>query len=186
MSRHDVGQSLQLPAQVDLVWLGEQADEHGLRWLLVHADDGINWGERRARRWVLSHDVAPEIAPAFVPEHVQQVRLFDEAGELLIWREGKAWRGRWLTETSESETTDVVHLLWGVETEPLQNGFVLLNEGAEGLRHAPPAVKQHFDPAQERAALHIRHHLAYDDSGQVYIRVSRLVGLGAQLRNKGE
>ncbi|MFN3332427.1 MAG: CRISPR-associated protein Csx19 [Caldilinea sp.] len=189
MSKRDIGQSIQLlkvPAEVDLAWLGEQADERGLRWLLAHADDGVNWGERRAQRWVLSHDVAPAIAPAFAPEHVQQIRMFDEAGELLLWREGRGWRGRWLFETPESETTDVVHLLWGVEAESLQNSFMLLNEGAEGLRHALPAVKEHFNPAQERAALHIRHHLDYDDSGQVYIKASRLVKLDVQVRNRGK
>lgn len=187
MSKREIGRAVQLPeipAQVDLAWLGKQADDHNLRWLLVHADDGVNWGERRAQGWVLSHDVAPEIAPAFVPEHLQQVRIFGEPGELLLWREGRAWRGCWLFETPESETTDVLHLLWGVEAEPLQNGFVLLNEGAEGLRHALPAVKEHFNPTQERAALHIRHHLAYDDSGQVRIKASRLVKLGVQLRNR--
>lgn len=189
MSRRDIGQSPQLLsetlAQVDLAWLGEQADQYGLRWLLMHADDGVNWGERRSRRWVLSHDVAPEIAPAFVPEHAQQVRLFDEAAELLLWREGRAWRGRWLFETPESETTDVVYLLWGAEAGSLQDGFMLLNEGAEGLRHALPAVQEHFNPVQERAALYIRHHLDYDESGQVYIKASRLVKLDLQPRNRG-
>jgi CRISPR-associated protein (TIGR03984 family) len=188
MTKRDGEQSVQqpeIPAQIDLAWLGKQADEHNLRWLLMHADDGVNWGERQGQTWILSHGVAPEIAPAFVSDHLQQVRIFGETGELLLWKAGNKWQGRWLVEAPDDETVEDVHLLWGAEAKLLQNDFWLLNEGAEGLRHAVPAVKAQFDPAQERAALRIRHHLDYDPDGQVYVKASRLVKLDVEPRNKG-
>ncbi|MBK8799136.1 MAG: CRISPR-associated protein Csx19 [Caldilinea sp.] len=176
---------LKTPERIDLEWLGKQADERNLRWMLLHADDGVNWGERRATKWVISHDVAPEIAPAFVPEHLQQVRLFGEAGELLLWRAGERWRGRWLGKASDGEIKEELYLLWGTEAKQLPDNFLLLNEGAEGLRHVPPAVQEHFNPAKERMALRIHHYLGYDKDGQVFVQASRLVNLNVQTRKGG-
>jgi len=175
----------QLLTKIDLDWLGVQADEHGLPWLLMHSDDGVNWGVRRAGKWVLSWQVDPQVAPEFDPERVQQVRLFGEVGELLLWRSGAEWTSRWLGESDGVETRDDVHLLWGAEARALEEGFVSLNEGAEGLCHAPPAVKPNLKPAQERMVLRIRHHLDFDGDGQVYVKASRLVKLDVQPRGKG-
>ena len=71
---------------------------------------------------------------------------------------------------------DEQHLLWH-QGSPVkvdtQAGFALLQEGQQGQRHAPPVIPQ----GRRRPALKVRHYVDYDDEGQAFIALSRLVGL---------
>jgi len=87
-------------------WLVDQAAQHRLRWLLLHDDEGVSWGEVRtqsassgirrllhlfARKVPTSqlhlsgHAVAPH-SVGLNRASLRQCRLFGPTGELLIWR----------------------------------------------------------------------------------------------------
>jgi CRISPR-associated protein (TIGR03984 family) len=159
-------------------WLTNQAKGNGLRWLLAHADDGVIWGEVRSDGLHLSSGAFPGVSPRLRPKALQQARLFGEQSELHLWRSGEGWQARLVQEGAgeAGEYFDEAHLLWGDgEADAPQDGFVLLRQGAEGLLHAPPASGEVKFPLR----LLVRHYVDYDDEGQAYVCLSRLVGLRA-------
>ncbi len=165
-------------------WLAAQASD-GVPWLLAHADDGVIWGcWEPDGKLVLSGDVFhdptryPAIAIPLRAETLQQARLFGPAGELLVWRTANGFAARLIEDGPRPPANalpDQINLLWGrdVRNAEARDGFVLLEEGQQGLRHAPPLTP----PLQRRPALVVRHYVEYDDQGQAYICLSRLVDL---------
>ena len=174
-------------------WLVAQAQEHELVWLLAHADDGINWGMVQDSKLTVSGDLYPSYAPLLRVETLQQVRLFGERGELYLWQADGVWQGRFLAGSADQtqEILTAEYLLWGdkwgdEDTLAPQSGFVLLADGVEGLRHAPPLPQgQDFDPTKQQLSLQVAHHVAYDEDGQAYVAASRLVKIGVVAKEKG-
>lgn len=76
------------------------------------------------------------------------------------------------------------YLLWGSEVLAAQDGFSLLQQGAQGLRHAPPLSVSAAGPVQRvpkpLTQAIVRHYVAYDEQGQARVAVSRLVSLSAR------
>lgn len=155
------------------VWFALLAKEHHLNWLLAHADDGVIWGAWRDGGWQLSSVAFPEVSPALRGVTLQAVRLFGENSEVFIWRTETTWRARLIADGLPlAEHYDERTLLWGDHVQQQSYGFVLLEQGAEGLRHAPPLVN-----GQPPAYLTVRHYLNADDDGQARVSMSRLVKL---------
>jgi CRISPR-associated protein (TIGR03984 family) len=155
-----------------LDWLEAQAKADDLRWLLVHADDGVIWGELRNDKFHLSSDL---FGPQLRAKTLQMARLFGFNGELFIWKiDTCSWQARLIVEQqgNESEYFDETMLLWGTKCEKSKDGFFLWRHGSEGLRHAPPIKNQN------NLKLKVRHYIDYDEDGQAYIKFSRLVFLG--------
>ena len=160
-------------------WLEEKAKVNGLRWLLAHADDGVVWGEVCDDGLHLSNCL---FGPDLRSETLQMARLFGETGELYLWRADGGWRSRLLKEGEgkENEYYDESQLLWGTEIEDEEDGFILLQQGAEGLRHAPPIHRDNLKlPLNDTPLqLNIRHFVEYDEDGQAYAKFSRLISVG--------
>jgi CRISPR-associated protein (TIGR03984 family) len=158
--------------------LAEWARTYGLPWLLAHADDGVLWGELRADGLHLSSNAFDKISPPLRAVTLQQARLFGPSAELLLWKDGTGWQARLIQDGAgeSGEYYDETHLLWGSEVEQYQDGFALLRQGREGLRHAPPLPQG----AQPLARLRVRHYVAHDADGQAYIAYSRLVSIEYQ------
>lgn len=156
-------------------WLEAQATEHGLPYLLAHADDGVIWGRVDAGRLRLAGEVFPDMAVRLRPVTLQQARLFGPAGEVLVWRDDTGFAARLIKDGSDSPPEALpneTHYLWG-EAVRSQQGFTLMQEGEQGLFHAPPLMI----PTGKRAALKVRHYLDHDDQGQAHVTLSRLVDL---------
>ncbi len=166
-------------------WLAGQMTAH-MPWLLVHADDGIIWGKRQPDgKLLLSSDAFndpakyPSLAVKLRAATLQEARIFGPAGEVRVWRTPQGFEARLLTDAGvglEALHDDERHLLWrqGNPVEVRQDvGFALLQEGAQGQRHAPPVIPQ----GRQRPRLVVRHYVDYDTEGQAYIALSRLVGL---------
>ncbi len=169
-------QSTPVPANLisePILALSEQARSYGMRWLLAHADDGVIWGEFRDNELHLSSDAFPEVSPPLMAETLQHARLFGPRAELLLWKDDTIWRARLIQDGAGEpcEYYDEAHMLWGNKEERRNGGFVLLRQGKEGLRHAPPA-------SSTDVRLTVRHYLAYDEDGQAYVVYSRLVAIG--------
>jgi len=167
-------------------WLAAQMSE-GMPWLLAHADDGVIWGRRQKDgTLILSSDVFndpgkyPAIAVPLRATTLQQVRVFGRQGELLLWRAGAGFLARLIDDgpTPPEHSLSDEYLLWGrgsrdVVEPPGQEPFVLISEGQQGVRHAPPRLST----SAGRLRLLVRHYVDYDDQGQAYVACSRLVDL---------
>lgn len=157
-------------------WIIDQAHRYHLRYALIYADDGVVWGFFTDGRWFWSSDsnAFPNVSPPLRLLTLQQARLFGPAAEMLIWHEGHQVQGRVLVEGAGNEGTffDEAYLLWGYRNRghgQERSGFLLMQEGAQGLRHAPPMA------IAKEGALWIRKYVAFDDDGCAYVRTSRLV-----------
>ncbi len=166
-------------------WLQNQAAAYKLEWLLAHADDGIIWGELREGKLVTSDEVAPDVSPPLRAETLQQVRLFSERGELLLWRDGdNQWHARLLRQTTNGELPDFTEaidepqMLWGTQGEHI-TGFTSLREGEQGFRHVVPMQLPLIGHHKETKPplLWVRHYVGDDDTGFTRIIASRLFDL---------
>jgi CRISPR-associated protein (TIGR03984 family) len=170
-------------------WLAAQMTE-GMPWLLAHADDGVIWGRREPDgALILSSDVFkeaeryPAIAVPLSAKTLQQARIFGPQGELLLWRTDSGFSARCIDDGPHPPDDALSdkgepYLLWGrgrvdvLETREPER-FVLISEGQQGVRHAPPKLVT----GKRRLALKVRHYVDYDDQGQARIALSRLVDL---------
>lgn len=169
---------LNVPADFEgniTAWLEEQAKSYGLKWLLVHADDGVIWGELRGDSIHLSSNL---FGPSLRTKTLQMARLFGTKGELFIWRTDYcSWQARLVIDNQgqDIEYFDETMLLWGTRRENNNDGFFLWEHGSEGLRHAPPV------DSNRDLKLKVRHYIDYDEDGQAYIKFSRLVCIRADI-----
>jgi CRISPR-associated protein (TIGR03984 family) len=179
--------SLQADQNDPLSWLQRQARAGDV--LLAHQDDGVVWGKaHKDGDWVTS-DAVLSTSPALKGDCLWSARLFNAQREILLWRDGDGdWRAREIAdEVGEGEPAfvewyDEPQLLWGDHGKhEVVNGvtFTVLEEGAQGLRHAPP-IALPFDAngslgSRNRACLLVRHYLAREDVARVV--ASRLVRL---------
>lgn len=181
-------------------WLQQKASEHGLKFLLAHADDGLIWGKLKDNQLITSRDVlqqvasndeinaALEVCPPLRLTTLQQARLFSEQAELFLWRDGDGvWQARTIKDAQDEnldweEYFDEPQLLWGTHGYPLPEGFTLLRDGSQGLRHALPLpleLSEHGrvlgeNGQSKRVRLTVRHYLNRDGFARVV--ASRLVG----------
>jgi CRISPR-associated protein (TIGR03984 family) len=168
-------------------WLTSQATTNSI--LLAHSDDGVIWGYMTDEQLLLSSQADAKVSPQLRPATLQQLWLFDEQTQLHLWPDGFNWSARRVQEVDDAQAAalDEEHLLWGTLATPKSNGFTLLEDGVQGLRHLPPShiFGRGYGPIlRDRVYLQIRHYLTPDDKGVNSISMSRLVKLG-QL-NHGE
>lgn len=167
-------------------WLQEQAKEHNLIYLLAHADDGVIWGAiQKDGALKTSFEAAQGIAkvtavcPPLRLQTLQLARLFGKNAELLLWRGGdNVYHARLIEDVKEEspadwkESYDESHMLWGRRSIALHDGFTLLEDGSQGLRHAVPLAS---DLIKQHVQLIVRHYLADEDFA--HVTASRLVAL---------
>ncbi|MEG4311465.1 MULTISPECIES: type III-D CRISPR-associated protein Csx19 [unclassified Microcoleus] len=151
-------------------------------WLLAHADDGVIWGKFRGDDYKLvtsgDEDVFPQLAKLRSPT-LQQCRIFGENAEVMLWKVGKNWTARLVQDDNKPECLpDEDQILWGTQVEKESNGFSLVSDGSQGLKHAVPLTGITFKGKDSRPLrLKVRHYIDYDESGVARIYLSRLVDL---------
>lgn len=183
----EVQQMLDVPTPLDPAqWLAQQAGDAEC-YLLAHADDGLIWGKIENGILTTSHDAAQstpyaEVSPPLREVTLQTARLFNENGEILLWRDAEtsAWQARMIYSTNDEEEATFVEaiderqLLWGNKAQPISDTFTLLSDSGQGLRHiAPVSIAVGALPLR----LRVRHLIAEDETGFTRITASRLVTL---------
>lgn len=167
-------------------WFEKQPPVGEKAWLLVHADDGIIWGEMQEGQLIISSKFYPNISPLLRPETIQQARLFGKDAEIRVWRnkEENGFKACRLYDRQDNNAIafDEEHILWGTRIErPKKGGFTEVVEGRQGLRHAVPLdlPDNAFAPDGKwhPLRLRIRHYLDYDKEGQMKVALSRLLEL---------
>ncbi|MCS7003458.1 MAG: CRISPR-associated protein Csx19 [Dehalococcoidia bacterium] len=158
-------------------WLEEQAAQYKLKWLLAHADDGVIWGKIANGALTLAPNQA-----TLRRETLQAARVFNQKGELFVWRDGAAFRARVITDGPGNEVTtfDERQYLWGTSDGPSGDSFSPMTEGAQGMRHTVP-----LSVAKGKTArLTVRHYCGADTYGVLRVNLSRLVDLTASEGDK--
>lgn len=96
-----------------LAWLlgeGEAVAPAGtaLNWALAHCDDGVTWGrfDAETKVWRLGNQVAPSVSPPIRRQSLQELRLFGDTSEVLIWRREGKLRARVIREHSPAADPD--------------------------------------------------------------------------------
>lgn len=164
--------------QALLDWLQTQAQTHQLKYLLAHAEDGVIWGKFEQGQLITADRVFSQL-PALRLLTLQQCRIFGAKGEVLLWRTDRGWRSRFCSDPEDPERIiEEKQLLWGTQGEE-KDGFTLLADGRQGLRHAVPLTQIVFDKKTEQhpVRLKVHHYVDYDEDGVAYISASRLVDL---------
>lgn len=169
-----------------LQWLTDEAKKPQLSaggqdvFLLAHSDDGVTWGIVKDGALIVEKETSATLSPTTL----QQARLFNRNGELLLWRKKDEFKLQFLPKNSVDDTNHIEEqqALWGDAGEP-KGEFTLMSEGVQGLHHAPPLTdyQQGHSPI-----LTVHHYIAYDDEGQAYIEQSRLVDLKWSTSKRGE
>lgn len=187
----DLCRELELPAQgieTDSVvlrqWINDQAKTYQLVYLLAHAEDGVIWGHFNKGDLLTSGEVFDNL-PVLRSLTLQQCRIFGKPGEILLWKTEQGWRSRLCQEKGDSniDLLEEDQLLWGTKkARDEKDGFTLLADGSQGLKHAVPLVSIPFSEERTNVRhpvhLKVHHYIAYDpDDGLASIFLSRLVDL---------
>lgn len=171
-----------------ITWLSEQMRAHELTYLLAHAENGVIWGRFDGEKLITSHNVAPPqySLPSLRVETLWMVRIFAPVGELLVWRNEE---GEWAARLIAEETLADVSASWekafeeqqivlGTQAEGLEQGFALMSEGSQGLRHAIPLpLNGPIDEQKRPVRLVVRHYMQQDAYGFTRVDASRLFDL---------
>jgi len=170
-------------------------------FLLSFHDDGVVWGRMENGNLRTSDELKdtngkpfPSPSPEFRSATLQECRLFNNTGELLIWRVGeKNFKARWIIDGDgeDKEFFDEAQVLHGTQIDKDKNdnllttgSFTVVADGSEGLRHAFPMKKSDVEAKfsnnpkelKRPLRLRVRHYLSYDD-GCAYVSLSRLVNV---------
>jgi CRISPR-associated protein (TIGR03984 family) len=159
-------------------WVSAQAKQYGLNYMLAHADDGVIWGHFKQGQLTTSDSVLAQ-SPPLRSITLQQCRIFGAKGEVLLWQVDNTWKARFVGNP-QLETIEEPQILWGTYgRECKDDGFTILEDGAQGLRHAVPIVGINFDKDGKTrpVRLLVHHYITYDTDGLARISLSRLLDL---------
>jgi CRISPR-associated protein (TIGR03984 family) len=175
-------EAISAPSQDVQAWLQEQVAGSERRFfLLAHAEDGVIWG--RVEDGTLITAPETDFSPPLRMETLQSARLFSEAGEILLWRDGDGvFHARALIdgEGDPTEYYDEDQILWGSQVEVSEGGFTQMSDGAQGLRHIVPIAVANLGGDRRPLRLTVRHYLSEDEFGFVRVAHSRLVKVFAE------
>ncbi|NTW03385.1 MAG: TIGR03984 family CRISPR-associated protein [Oscillochloris sp.] len=168
-------------------WLQSHAE--GCTYLLAHTEVGVVWGRftgtGETKTLITSDQVFGTKAgrATLTPVLLWEVRLFGSGTEVHLWRIDGGWKACRTTDTNivAGDSLDEEQMLWGDHAEERSQGFTLLAEGREGLRHAVPVTISQADfNTHRRVRLQVRHYIDYDNVGNARIALSRLVHIGVK------
>jgi CRISPR-associated protein (TIGR03984 family) len=163
-------------------WIETQHIAYQLSYLIAHAEDGVIWGRFEAQQLVTA-DHLWKCVPKLQPNTLQQVRIFGKNAEVMLWHKDAGWQARVIQDVQQQ--ADCVHeeqMIWGTQAEATEQGFTLLTDGQQGLRHAVPLSNVPCR-SEDNKSLHrpvrlqVKHYIGVDNAGVCYIYLSRLVDL---------
>lgn len=162
-------------------WLEKQAEDNQLKYLLAHADDGVIWGHfNKGYHLITANSVFPQL-PKLHPDTLQQCRIFGENSEVMIWKIDGGFKARLIQDDNlNKDDYDYIlenQILWGTQKEQEKDGFTLVSDEKQGLRHAVPLTDINFNNNERPLRLTVHHYIDEDDSGVTRIYLSRLVNL---------
>jgi CRISPR-associated protein (TIGR03984 family) len=175
-------EAIPAPSQDVRTWLQEQvAGAERTFFLLAHAEDGVIWG--RVEDGTLITAPETDFSPPLRMETLQSARLFSDAREIYLWRDGdNIFHARAIIddEGDPAEYYEEDQILWGDHIEPSGDNFTKMSDGAQGLRHIVPIAVANPGGKRRPVRLTVRHYLSEDEFGFVRVAHSRLVKVFAK------
>ncbi|MGF1674990.1 MAG: CRISPR-associated protein Csx19 [Rivularia sp. (in: cyanobacteria)] len=163
-------------------WLKAQASKYQFKYLLAHAEDGVIWGKFQDGNLITADSVFFQFAK-LRPSTLQQCRIFGESSEVMLWKNDDEFKAR-LIEDKHMDKKEYIReyqILWGTHGEKQESeGFTLLWDGKQGLKHAVPFTDIEIEKdgkLKNPVRLQVNHYIDYDDAGVARIYLSRLVNL---------
>jgi CRISPR-associated protein (TIGR03984 family) len=169
-------------------WITKQMSDNKLEFLLAFADDGVIWGrmdngiltiareasEKEDKRYVELRDKTLQRAYAF--NQGMEVRLFCD--------ESNHWKAYQVQDVDEKNVIVESQILWGDKLDendqPIRTGFMRLLADRKGIDPQVYPIKDGFDPEKDCVRLKVHHVVDFnEDTGEAYIKFSRLAGLSA-------
>ncbi len=175
--------NIEIPNNFDVkTWLEEQASEYKLNYLLAHADDGVIWGKFQDGM-ITADTVFPQAK--LRKSTLQQCRIFGETSEVMLWNTDEGFKARLIQDEhmNPEEYISEYQILWGTHGEKRESqGFTLLWDGKQGLKHAVPFTHIELEEGKLKhpVRLKVNHYIDYNDAGVARIYLSRLVNLTAK------
>ncbi len=166
-------------------WLKEQASKYKLKFLLAHAEDGVIWGKFQDGNLITADSMFSEFA-RLRKLTLQQCRIFGESSEMMIWQTDDGFKARVVEDEhlNKKEYIYEYQILWGTHGDKReQEGFTLLWDGKQGLKHAVPFTDIELEKdgkLKNPVRLQVNHYIDYDRAGVARIYLSRLVNLTAK------
>ncbi|VXD25829.1 conserved hypothetical protein [Planktothrix serta PCC 8927] len=168
-------------------WLEEKAKDYHLQYLLAHADDGVIWGRFETDGTLITQTEPQDLFPQnnFAKLRwltLQQCRIFSKTSEIMLWKVNGQPQSRLIIEPEGTDSICESQILWGTHGQKdEENGFTLLWDGQQGLRHAVPFTDIELESdhkLKNRVRLEVHHYIDDDNSsGVARIYLSRLVDL---------
>lgn len=169
-----------------VAWFAEQRALGSAAWLLAYAEDGVIWGKLAGGALVLPQTETPTLSS----QTLLEARLFNAQGEIHLWRTAEGFSACVVTDMPDGHGAfDEVQRLWGTDFDresQVGDGFTLLVDGREGLRHAVPfAIPTNYftkrHPRFHPALIQTRHYFQVDQETSVTsIALSRLVSVKSE------
>ena len=147
-----------------------------IAWVLAHADDGVIWGRVEDKQLLLRGQCLSRSRSRVAADDVTAGSTLRASRRAITWRDGDKFHIRRIMDgekTPDNTLSLETYWLWGTQAVGSAGGFKLLEDGAQGLHHAPPISAL---GEGQRLALLVRHYLAYDAEGRTRIAASRLYG----------
>ncbi len=165
-------------------WIEDQHKAYELQYLLAHAEDGVIWGRFEKSQLITAECLWPQ-SPLLQPSTLQQCRIFGKNAEVMLWRKDNGWQARVIQDKNMKQADHIVEkqMLWGSWIKKTGQGFTLLVDGQQGLKHAVPITVIITDQSQKKTTplklvcLNVKHYIKYDDVGIAFIYRSRLLDL---------
>ena len=169
-----------------------EPQERTTGWLLARCDDGVAWAKLEGGLWCFAPTSFREFCAKVTEGSLQELRIFDEHQETLIWRSGGSFLGRVLTDsqsTAPDEASAPLLEYWIVLGDRIlkgpEGGFTVVGDRT-GSRHAVPleCTIGDFNGGTSPLTLLVKHYFAVDTpnernpaTGVVRVAATRLVKL---------
>jgi len=111
------------------------------------------------------------------PAYIQRLRIFNQAEELLLWRAGSGFRGRYRKDGDgdEAAVVDAMQVLFGTSCEPVGNDYTRLSE-QRGTEIILPFKELSVNTAKNRVFVMTRNYIGYNGAYQATYEDCRFTG----------
>ncbi|MCL4440396.1 MAG: CRISPR-associated protein Csx19 [Firmicutes bacterium] len=123
----------------------------------------------------------------FEPKYLKQIRIFNKAQELYLWRRADLFRGRFRQDSlgQGTEYVEVKQVLWGSRSENLSHGWIKLCEdrGIELILPWDEPDGLNRKNPKDRVGLLSRNYIDYTETAQAGYTDCRFIDFERMLRD---
>lgn len=169
-------------------WIRQQMTENNLTFLLAFADDGVIWGRMDNGELTIAREASEKKDKQHYVElrdkTLQQAYAFNKDMEVRLFRdEMNQWKAYAVHDGDENKIIVESQILWGDKLDecdqPIRPDFMRLLAERKGIPPQIYPINKGFDPTKNCVRLEVHHLVDYDnETGEAYIKASRLAGLG--------